>query len=151
MSRTFFTANLPAVTTPGPNETLIQIVPAADLRVALKSIELMPLGATGASQPITFHLVIQDGAGTSSDGTSNLVKNSPAAGHTLQTTARTAFTVEPSTNTLQYAFSLHQQGSRIWVPPNAYGEIIMEVGTRWGLRVVDTLTYNIAVAMQLEE
>lgn len=151
MSRLFETYN-EKVNPSGTNPlTICQFVVPSNHRVVLSSIELQPLGSTGASAPIEFDLCIQDDAGTSSDDSTAIVVNSPGADETKQVQARNAFSAEPTTSTPQYTFSLHQQAVRTWKPPNPFGEVVMEGGTRWGLRVLSASSFNVGVSVQLEE
>jgi len=131
--------------------TICQFVVPSNHRVVLSSIELQPLGSTGATSPIEFDLSLQDDAGTSSDDSANLIVNSPGADETKQLQVRNAFSGEPTTSTPRYSFSLHQQATRVWNPPNPMGEHVMEGGTRWGLRVLSACSFNIGVSVQLEE
>lgn len=132
----------------GPR-TMAQFLAPTNQRVLLKEIELMPQGATGATVPLDFELVVQDGAGTSSDDSSALQKHGPVASETVQTTVRKSFTsTEPATNTKKHPFQLHQQGARTWRPLNP---IVIEGGTRLGLRYLSSLTVAVNVAFHLEE
>ena len=138
----------------GP-QTLAQIVAGSNSRVAIKSIELGPIGSTGASAPLEFDLAIQDDAGgqVTGDTGGQFVKLPPAAAETLQTTVRmfaSGTPTEPTTSTVQQRFTLHQQGVRKWVPQG--GEILVLGGTIMGLRL---LTQGIAISysvnFELEE
>ncbi len=131
--------------------TICQFVVPSNHRVVLSSIELQPLGSTGASAPIEFDLALQDDAGTSADDSANLIVNSPGADETKQLQVRNSFSGEPTTSTPRCTISLHQQAVMNWKPRNPMGEHVMAGGTRWGLRVLSACSFNIGVSVQLEE
>lgn len=136
--------------TPDANpKTLLQIITPTHQRVVLHAIELQPFGSTGASAPIEFDLAKQTTAGTASAG--SFVKIEPAASETLQTTCRDTFTVEPTLGSSEYTFNLHQQGSRLWIPPTATRRLILPGNERWGLRCLSTIDFNIGFVVILEE
>ena len=134
-------------------QTLAQIIAGSNSRVALKSIELGPLGSTGASAPLEFDLAIQDGAGGMENGDVNgqLVKMPPVGGETLTTTVLMYnTTTEPTTSTVQQRFSLHQQGVRVWRPLG--GELLILGGVRMGLRLITQgIAISYSVNFELEE
>lgn len=146
--QTYMVKTNPGGTNP---KTLCQFIAPTNQRVVISSIELQPLGSTGASTPIEFDLCKQDDAGTSTDDTNNIVKNSPPASESPQLQVRKGFTVEPTTSTPQCTFTLHQQAKEPWQPRNPYREAIMQGGERWGIRVLSACSFNIGLSVQLEE
>ncbi len=139
------------VTATGVLQTLAQIVAASNHRVAMKSVRVKPLGSTGASTPIQFDLSIQDDAGGLTDDSSAIVLLPPTPAETRQTTALKYNTAtEPTTSTPQEEYTLHQQGSGLWIPQQ--GELLIVGGTRMGLRLVTTgLGIAIELGFHLEE
>jgi hypothetical protein len=131
--------------------TLYQIVAAANTPVALKSIELMPLGSTAATPPLLFDLATQTDAGGLLDDTANLISNLGAVGAAKQTTILKRNGAEPAGPVTQYLFSLHQQGTRVWVPPNADREIVIPHASRLGVRFMCTTYVNVRLQIELEE
>lgn len=136
--------------TPSNNpETIAQFLAPTNQRVKLTAIEVIPLGSTGATAPITWGLAIQDGAGTSADDSSSLQKTPPLADETIQTTVRKTFTAEPSGNSYIHTFGSHQQAPRTWMPPD--GAIVIEGGDRVGLRYRSATFVNATYRFHLEE
>jgi len=104
-------------------------------RALLHAIAFMPVGATSASAPIKWDLGIQSADGTlDTDDSANLVKEIPAYSGSILTTLHITPSVEPTTMTAHFWITLHQQAMFIWRPPTRNGFIIMDTGTRWGLR-----------------
>jgi len=141
---------LPITRTAAANpETIAQFVAPTNQRIALHRIEYVPKGSTGESAPFVIEVVIQDGAGTSSDASGNLQKRPPYAAETIQTTARKTFTAEPSTNTRVDAFGSHRQAPLSWEPAN--GPIVVEGGDRLGIRHVGVTGVEADYVFHMEE
>lgn len=150
MARLFF--SLPITKTPGADpETLAQLVAATNQRLIVRAVELISAGATGATAPLVFDWVTQADAGTGSSASGDFTKDLPAASETIQATAQKAFTVEPGSPVVKAKFSMHQQASRLWVPPFAGGELIIPGGTRAGLRIHGNPSFEIQLMIHLEE
>lgn len=151
MARLFFTYPGPSVTPSANPTTLYQIVAAANQRSVLKSIEIMPAGVTAATAPILFDVCTQGDGVNLTDDTSTLVKNLVAAAEALQTTILKQSTGEPGSPVTQYLFTLHQQGTRVWVPPNRDREIIIPGGGRLGIRYRSSVYVAVRLQLELEE
>ena len=107
----------------------------ANQRTILRGIKFMPIGSTSASAPIKWDFVLQSADGTfSTDDSANIVKEIPAFGASILTTVHITCTVEPTTNTVYDEITLHQQGVLMYRPPTKTGYLILDTGTRWGLR-----------------
>lgn len=151
MARIFSTYNMPLRTPAANPETLCQVKAGTNSRVVLHQIDVLLFGSSGATAPLLFQVATQDGAGTSSDGSSNLVANLIAGAETLQTTMLQVFTGEPSTNTLREQFSLHQQGARSWHSGAWRGEMLIIGGARLGIRYVNGSFVACRLVLHLEE
>lgn len=131
------------------DETLAQFEAPTHQRVKLKSVTVMPQGVTAGVAPLPFDLVVQDGAGTSSDDSASMEKQSPEAAEAIQTTVRKTFTGEPSGNVRKHMFSVHEQSTFTFFPPD--GPIIIPGGTRLGLRYLSATLVACDVQFHLEE
>lgn len=135
--------------TPAANpETLVQYVAPTHQRVELISIDLGPLGASAATAPLVLDVVRQSTAGTASDDSAALVKLDPAAAENLLTTCRKTFTVEPTLTAVLFSITLHQQASRLWVPPS---RIFIPGGGRVALRNITATFVDWKINVTLEE
>jgi hypothetical protein len=140
--------NLRVARTPVANpETLFQFLAASNHRALLLGIEIMPQGVTAGVAPVIFDIVTQSDAGTASSGT--FVKDLPAAAETIQASAQVTFTAEPTLGSILHEFSLHQQGSRLWLPPT--GPMIIPGSQRIGLRYKSGSFVAIDVMAYFEE
>lgn len=144
--------------TPNANtRTIAQFLAAANSRVALWGVRLLPLGATSGSAPIIYEIGTQADAGTSSDDSANLIKRPPGFSYSIGTTVRNTFTAEPATTTVLQTLSLHQQGTLLWTPDGAplyKGEpLIFENSARLGFRLNSSVGNGLAQAFEfyLEE
>ena len=151
MARTFMSYPVKVTATGVANQTLAQIIAGTNVRTALKSIELMPFGATGAEAPLEFVLSIQDDSVGMTDDSPAIVKVPPAAAETLNTnTQKYSAAPGPTTSTIQQRFSLHQMGVRKWVPQ--HGEFIILGGKIVGVQLVTSgFSAVIALNFELEE
>ncbi len=148
MSALGFTYNV--VVTPDANpETIAQFLAATNQRVLLKAIEVVLQGVSAAVAPIPFEVVSQNEAGSSADDTASQKKDLPEASETIQTTVRKTFEGEPATNTKRAEFGLHEQSTRMWIPPT--GAIIIPGGGRLGLRYLSATFVPVRVTFWLEE
>lgn len=152
MARNFYTYSGIAATPVANPETVAQIVAAANTRVVLLAVEINPLGATAATAPIPFNLVVQTDAGGMSDDSAQIVADAPVASETRQTTILKRGGAEPASTAKNAGqLSIHQQGSRLWVPPNARREIIIAGGTRLGLRYASATFVSTQITLYFEE
>lgn len=112
--------------------TVAQFLVATNARALLHNIAVQPRGSTAATAPLRWTLGTQDGAGTSSSASADLIKVAPTYSASIGTTALKTFTAEASTHTDKYNISVHMQGTLLWLPPK--GPIVMESAERWGLK-----------------
>ncbi|MHC4713546.1 MAG: hypothetical protein ACYTAN_09805 [Planctomycetota bacterium] len=151
MARVFLTYNGPEITPDANPQTLYQFLAAANHPVSLKSVELMPLGASAATAPLLFDVATQtDATGMTADA-GNLVKNLGSPAVTVQTSVLKQNGAEPAGPVTQYIFTLHQQGSRVWVPPNVDREIVIPAASRLGLRYLNATFVPCRMRVELEE
>jgi hypothetical protein len=129
--------------------TICQFVAAANQRAVLQSVELSPLGSTGASAPLDFEVGVQTTAGDLSAGSFQATVPTPS--ETIQTSViyKTSGDAEPAATTVLETFSLHQQATMRWYPQA--GEIIIEGGTRLGLLYKSSTYVAMQVCCKLEE
>lgn len=153
MARKFMQYIAEGITPDADPRTLAQFEVAAGDRVVLHSIEVDPLGSLGASPPLEFDLIKQTTDGTSDDDTAAIEKMDPVFSEAIGLKVRKNFSgAEPtSSGNPKYRFSIHQTGSRLWVPQNVYREIIMQGAERWGLRYVQSSYYDVSLTFHLEE
>ena len=147
----FLTYNLAPYTPSNNPETIFQIFAPTNHDVYVRSLEVMMFGTTGASAAILFKWCTQDGAGTSSDDSAALFKDIPASANTIQTTMRKTFTAEPSTNTVREQFAVHQQASGQRLPNNPDRRLVVEGGTRLGLRIYTAVAFTIGFSVSIQE
>lgn len=147
MAGLFWTAEVEADI--AATKTVIQIEAPSNQRVKLLAVEIQPKGSTGATAPLLFDLAVQDGAGTSADGNALRKKREPEAVESIQSQLFISFSAEPSGNVPKDSFSLHQQSSRTWVPPD--GPVIIAGGDRLGLRYLATTQVACKYRLYLEE
>jgi len=129
-------------------KTLIQIVAAANHRVAVTEVGIGFHGVTNTHEPILVELLRQTTAGTMSALTP--VKKDASADETLQTTAQHTATAEPTAGDVLKSWPVHPQTGVIWQPPSG-DEILVPGGGRLGLRVTAANSINADVYMDFEE
>lgn len=147
MARTFFTGEITHEPDANPR-TLIQIIAATNVRAFLSYIDMQPGGSTGATAPIPFDMLLQTDDGTSS-GSNAFTKSLPQAAHTLQTTRKYTFTVEPTSGDIVDSFALHQQGHQTWIP-NGKG-IVIPANSVLGIRYLSDTFVKVTLRFHLEE
>lgn len=118
-------------------ETICQVVAPANQRVLIKSIQFGPLGSTGGAAQLKFDVVTQtDAAGLTADSAAatELTPASPTGSRQTVVNKKTApgSGTEPAGPVVQHQIEVHQQATRVWVPPG--GRMIVEPGTRVGIR-----------------
>jgi len=95
----------------GAAETILQIVAAANDKVAATAWGVHFDGTSPTAEPVVVQLLFQTGAGTSAANTP--VKLDQSDGTTLQTTARDSFTVEPTDGNVVRRIEVHPQGGYV--------------------------------------
>jgi len=143
---------LPVTRTAAANpETIAQFVIGSNARVLLLGIQISPLGSTAASAPIHWNFGTQDGAGTSTANTSDLVKDSPdwTGTTTNYLTTLGTFTAEATHTDKGYDITLHQQSTLFWKEPQK-GYVIMDPSERWGLQIQSAAAFDIVYNFYLE-
>jgi hypothetical protein len=150
-----FQYNTIAAYTPDANPyTFVQIVAPTNQPVTLRAIEMMPLGSTGASVPQLYDLIVQTNATGLAAEATGVIKHQPAGSETIQTVinARSAGALEPTASGLAlFKFSIHQQSSRLWIPPTDNGKIIIPGGVRLGIRSISGVFVAAQLSLSLEE
>jgi hypothetical protein len=126
-------------------ETVLQLTAAANHRIRILGLSLTIAGTTPLD--ITLRVVRQTSAGTS--GTSvTPVKVEPSAAETIQTSAATNFSAEPTaTDVLMFK---RLQGSYEMIYPLGQ-ELIVAGGGRIGVEVTCTAIATVAAEVRFEE
>lgn len=129
--------------------TLMQIVAPANQRIVLRQVQVGPIGATGATGQLEFDIVTQTNANGLTADSGSIVEQVPVAtSGSIQTVANKKTSPsaadEPAGNSVLYQFELHQQASRVWVPPtkdpNGVPGMVLEPGTRVAVRSLNGST-----------
>lgn len=129
-------------------ETVLQIVAAANHPVKVLGISATFDGASTTAVPAIVEWRIQSTAGTSSAVTPT--KRNNDSGVTLQTTAREAFTAEPTDTNAGEKYHCHpQQGLVLFYPLGQ--EPIVPAGARFGLRITAPAVVNALCSIIFEE
>lgn len=126
-------------------ETILQLTAAANHRIRVKGFSVTVAGTTPVD--LTLRVVRQTTAGTSGTVVTP-IKIEPGAAETIQTTAATNFSAEPtSTDVLSY---MRLQGSYKEIFPLG-GELIIAGGGRIGIEVNCTAIATVAAEFRFEE
>ncbi len=129
-------------------ETVLQLVAASNHRVKLLSWGLFFDGVVVTDAPVEVRLMRQTTAGTSAANTPRKYDDSIA--ETLQTTARDAFTAEPTSGDVLEVFEIHpQQGILVMYPLTQ--EPIIGGADRIGIEVTAPQVVNARAFMKFEE
>lgn len=130
-------------------ETVLQVVAAANHRVKIQEYAISFKGVLATDTPVRCRIFRQTGAGTSSAAT--VVKDDISADETLQTTARSQVTVEPtSDDALIDEFEVHPQtGVKVFLPPGQ--EILVAGGGRVGFKLLAAQNQTAVVSVACEE
>jgi len=128
--------------------TLLQLLAATNQRVKVKEISISFQGISNTAMPIQVDVLRQATAGTMSALTP--VKENASDQETLQTTAQYLATVEPTPGNIVMTENVHPQGGYTWQAPFG-GEIIVQGGTRLGLRVTAGASTTAVARMVFEE
>lgn len=130
-------------------ETVLQIVAAANHRAKITEYTISFKGVVVTDTPVRCQIWRQTGAGTSSAATVN--KEDISVDETLQTTARRAVTVEPtSDDALIDEFEVHPQtGCKVFLP---FGqEIPVPGGGRVGFKLTAAQVQTALISAAGEE
>lgn len=133
----------------GAAETVLQIVAAANHRVKITEYTISFKGTSATDTPVRCRIFRQTGAGTS--GAATVVKDDVSTDETLQTTARNAFTAEPtSDDALIDEFEVHPQtGTKVFLPLGQ--EIPVAGGGRVGFKLTAAQAQTAVVSAAFEE
>lgn len=148
MAGVSFAAVTPEIATGTSLITLLQIVAAANQRVKVRELSVSFTGVTNTSLPILVKIVRQTTAGTMSALTPK--KWNESDGETLQTTAQSSATSEPTTTDVIMAEEVHPQGGYTWQAPFG-GEITVKGGNRLGISVTAAASVNAVARVVGEE
>ncbi len=129
-------------------ETLIQLVAAANHRVKVLGWGIFFDGTTVTAEPVQVELARQTTAGTAS--ALSPVKRDDSIADTLQTTAQQDFTAEPTKGDILESREVHpQSGFEVWYPLGQ--EIIIGGGDRLGLLATAPAAVNARAFIVFEE
>lgn len=133
----------------GTAETVLQVVAAANHRVKITEYTISFKGTSATDTPVRCRIFRQTGAGTSSAATVN--KDDASVDETLQTTARSQVTVEPtSDDNLIDEFEVHPQtGMKVFLPLGQ--EILVPGGGRVGFKLTAAQAQTAVVSVAGEE
>lgn len=133
----------------GVAETVLQIVAAANHRIQLTEYTISFKGTSATDTPVRCRIFRQTGAGTSSAAT--VVKDDVSTDETLQSTARNAVTVEPtSDDALIDEFEVHPQtGTKVFLPLGQ--EIPIPGGGRLGFKLTAAQAQTAVVSIAAVE
>ena len=129
-------------------ETVLQLVAAANHRVKLLRWGVFFDGVSVSAEPVQVVLQRQSTAGTSSANTPTKIDDSLA--ETLQTTARDVVTVEPTSGDIVGVYEVHPQSGYAELFPLGQ-EIIIGGGDRLGIRCTAPANVNCQAFMHFEE
>lgn len=136
------------ITTGTATETMVQITAPSNHMVRLREISITFKGTNNLGAPIKVELVKQTTAGTASPLTP--VVSSRHISGTIQTSAQSVFTVEPTTTDVCRTWLVHPQGGVIYTNPAPHEVLTLPGGERWGLRVVGTIAEAVNCTGYLE-
>lgn len=126
------------------NQTFIQLIAATNQRVRIKRIGIYGQGTAISDTPVTFEVLKQTTAGTSSSLT--LVKQDDNAGETLQTTALKTFTAEPTAGNVKFTANVPSTGRQEWVFPLGF-DLFIKGGERLGIRALTAVQASVFTVM----
>lgn len=156
MARKFMTYGMIITPTQNPM-TLLQVMAGSNSQLVVSLTSIMPLGAQPAEAPLEFDWALQDTAGTLSDDTAAIVKNSPGFAESINATilkgvvGQTEPTYIGGNPKTQYVMTLHQQTVRDVPPANPFREFIIPGGQRWGLRWLNSNYKPVRLQISFEE
>lgn len=130
-------------------QSFIQIVAASNHRVKIKRIIISGQGITVADTPVTFEVLKQTTAGTSSALT--LVKTNDSDDETLEVTALKTFTAEPTAGNIKFSKNVPSTGQWELVFPLGF-ELFVNGGERLGVRALTAVQASVyTVTIEGEE
>jgi len=129
-------------------ETLIQLLAAANHRVALLGYGVGGTGTSNTEEPGNIDILRQTTAGTASALT--LVKLDDSVAETLLTTGQYLFTVEPAAGDVLRSHTLHPQAA-MDIRDAFSREIIMGGADRIGIRATFADAQNLDAYLDFEE
>lgn len=132
----------------GVAETILQLIAAANHRVALTSYNMNGSGISNTEQPGEWDLIRQTTGGTSSAGT--VTQEDDSIAETLLTTSLITFTVEPTSTDIVRSHTVHPQTS-LNLKEQFSREKIIGGGDRMGLRADYVQAQNVGVSLDFEE
>lgn len=153
MARKQMVWNSEAFVPGGPPAGVVVIEVPANVRAALTAIEVTGQGQTGASVPLTwrFHPVTDQG-GFVDDSTNLRYVDPGLTENKLVKVYKGGSAPEPAgQGNPEFRFGLHQQASRVWIPPTASREIILPENTFWELQYRGPTLIAHYVSLYLEE
>lgn len=148
MARIRATVGQNGISTGTSAKTILQLIAAANHRVAIEELGISFRGIVNTDPPVLVEIVRQTTAGTVSAATP--AKKDASADETLQTTAGHTATVEPTTTDVLKRFSVHPQTGFVW-QARPGDEIWIAGGGRIGIRVTTTTTQTVDVYADFEE
>jgi hypothetical protein len=129
-------------------KTVVQVVAAANHRIAIKGWSYSFDGVAGDAEPAVCVLMRQSTAGTLSSLTPTV--DNPPITETLQTTALHTATAEPTSGDVLRRVNIHPQTGAEW--SKAFDEeIIVPGGGRVGLVVTAPANVNVVASISYEE
>ncbi len=132
MAEVGFRVNTVEIATGTSAKTLVQVLAAANHRLAVQEISIAFKGPSTTASPVLVRILRQSTAGTMSALTP--VKGNDSDDETLQVTAQHTATSEPTPGDVLMVEEVHPQTGYTWQAP--YGEHIpVKGGSRLGVEV----------------
>ena len=148
MARLNLVAQTDEIATGTDKKTLLQLVAAANHRVAITEISVSFTGTSTTGTPIQVEVARQSDAGTMSSLT--LLKINADDDETIQTTAQHTATAEPTETAVLMRENVHPQSGYTWQAP--FGkELILNGGDRIGITAHADASVNAVVRAFIEE
>lgn len=129
-------------------KTIIQLVPATNVDIAMRGFSVSFDGVSATAEPVQVDLVVQTSAGTMTAATP--VRERVGDTGTIQTAAQKNATAEPTTTDVLRRYNIHPQTGRE-IRFGLDDEIVVKGGQRLGLRCTAPATVNVVGHMALEE
>lgn len=148
MARNHCTVGVAGVTTGTSAKTILQLIAATNVRVALKRLSISFRGTSNTDTPVLVELLRQTTAGTMTAATP--VSRQGIGTETIQTTAAHTASAEPTAGNVLYRLSVHPQTGAVidFVGEN---EILIPGGGRLGVRVTAAQSQTADVQADFEE
>src|SRR5438067_1296581 len=148
MARNFFTHTTSAefALTAATAKTVLQLLAATGVRLAIQAITLTFDGTSNTAEPVNLRLVRQTGAGTATSRAPQ--KKDTDIASALQVTGQENFTVEPtSDDAIVLTFHIHPQAG-VQYPLPLPGEIIVPGAGRLGVKITAPANVNCLVTIE---